>query len=67
MRTYALVFFIFPFFACAREMTVGQLPSPPYLDTEVWNLISVKRRGIGVANECVKVNETTRGLHLIVN
>jgi hypothetical protein len=35
MRTYALVFFIFPFFACAREMTVGQLPSPPYLDTEV--------------------------------
>lgn len=162
MRTYALVGFILPFFACAREVTVGQLPSSLYLDTEVstniafqvedgnfnrfeftlgfeasasnsvelaigtdvnldgilsldeadvvfgcdcgkwferfsrqngsqksletvngdtcrkfvvrrkdidanWNLISVKRRGIGVANECVKVNETTRGLHLIVN
>jgi hypothetical protein len=30
-------------------------------------LISVKRRGIGVANERVTVNETTRGIHLIVN
>jgi hypothetical protein len=67
MGTYALVVFILPFFVRAREITVGQLPSPPYLDTEIWNLISVKRRGIVVANECVKVNETTRGLHLIVN
>ena len=162
MRTYALVVFILPFFACAREVTVGQLLSPLYHDTEVstniafqveggnfnrlefslgveasasnsveaaigtdvnldgvlsldeadmvfgcdcgkwferfsrqngseksletvngatyrkfvvrrkdidvnWNLISVKRRGIGVANERVTVNETTRGIHLIVN
>ena len=162
MRTFALVVFILPFFACAREVTVGQLPSPLYLDTEVatniafqvegenfnrleftlgfeasasnsveaaigtdvnsdgvlsldeadmvfgcdcgkwferfsrqngseksletvngatyrkfvvrrkdidvnWNLISVKRRGIGVSNERVTVNETTRGIHLIVN
>ena len=162
MRTFALVVFILPFFACAREMTVGQLPSPLYLDTEVatniafqvevgnfnrleftlgfeasasnsvelaigtdinldgvlsldeadvafgcdcgkwferfarqnlseksletangaacrkfvvrrkdidanWNLISVKRRGVGLANERVTVNETTRGIHLIVN
>ena len=162
MRTFALVVFILPFFACAREVTVGQLPSALYLDTEVstniafqveggdfnrleftlgfeasasnsvelaigtdvnsdgvlsldeadmvfgcdcgkwferfsrqngseksletvngatcrkcvvrrkdidvnWNLISVKRRGIGVANERVTVNETTRGILLIVN
>ena len=32
-----------------------------------WNLISVKRRGVGLANERVAVNETTRGIHLIVN
>ena len=162
MRTYALVVFILPFFACAREMTVGQLPSPLYLDTEVstniafqveggdfnrleftlgfeasasnsvelaigtdanldgvlsldeadvvfgcdcgkwferfarqngsrmsletangaacrkfvvrrkhidanWNFISVKRRGDGVANEGVTLNETMRGVHLIIN
>lgn len=162
MRTFALVVFILPFFACAREVTVGQLPSPLYLDTEVstniafqaeggnfnrlefslgfeasvsnsveaaigtdvnsdgvlsldeadvvfgcdcgkwferfarqngsqksletangavcrkfvvrrkdinanWNLVSVKRRGVGLANERVTINETTRGIHLIVN
>ena len=32
-----------------------------------WNLISVKRRGDGVANEGVVVKEMMRGLHLIVN
>ena len=32
-----------------------------------WNLISVKRRGDGVANEFVVVKEMMRGLHLIVN
>ena len=162
MRIFALAIFIFPFVACAREVSVGQLPSSLYLDTEVstniafqvegsnfnrleftlglaatasnsvevaigtdgnsdgvlsldevdiafgcdcgkwferfsrrnesrksvetangaacrkfvvrrkdidanWNLISVKRRGVGLANERVTVNETTRGIHLIVN
>ena len=32
-----------------------------------WNLISVKRRGDGVANEGMTLNETMRGVHLIIN
>ena len=162
MGIVSLAVFILPFVACAREVSVGQLPYSPYLDAEAstniafqvdgenfnrlefslglvasasnsvevaigtdvnldgvlsldeadmvfgcdcgewferysrqneikkslevvsgetsrnfilkrkdidanWNLISVRRRGIGVANECATVNETTRGLHLIVN
>ena len=162
MRIFALAIFILPFVACAREVSVGQLPSSLYLDTEVstniafhvegsnfnrleftlgleatasnsvevaigtdgnsdgvlsldevdiafgcdcgkwferfsrqnesrksletangaacrkfvvrrkdidanWNLISVKRRGDGVANEGVTLNETMRGVHLIIN
>ena len=35
MRIFILAIFILPFVACARVVTVGQLPSSLYFDTEV--------------------------------